>query len=119
MIKSRTTTDTLRRLEERLLDPAIRCSADEVCKLLADDFVEFGSSGAIYDKSSIIADLMQEAGVNKTFTVIDFQARELAPTIVLVTYKIVETDTLRSSLWRFENDNWQMTFHQGTPAKSD
>ena len=35
----------LRRLEERLLQPEVRQSAEAVADLLADDFIEFGSSG--------------------------------------------------------------------------
>jgi hypothetical protein len=39
---------TLRRLEEQLLDASVRASADQVAALIAEDFVEFGSSGVGY-----------------------------------------------------------------------
>lgn len=26
---------------------------------------------------------------------------------------------LRTSLWRYENDEWMMFFHQGTPIEND
>lgn len=109
--------EKLRNLEERLLDPDIRQSSAEVGKLLADEFVEFGSSGTIYDKRSIIADLKQNPGNDKPFTISNFKAHELSPTVALVTYRIVETNTLRSSIWRRKNDAWEMLFHQGTRAE--
>jgi hypothetical protein len=34
----------IRQLEERLLRPEVRVSADQVGDLLADDFIEFGTS---------------------------------------------------------------------------
>jgi hypothetical protein len=36
----------VRTLEKQLLDPDTRASADQVDRLIADDFVEFGSSGS-------------------------------------------------------------------------
>lgn len=38
--------DMLRRLEHRLLQPQVRKSATALQELLADEFVEFGSSGS-------------------------------------------------------------------------
>ena len=47
----------LRRLEERLLQPEVRQSAEAVADLLADDFIEFGSSGQVFNKQQIIEGL--------------------------------------------------------------
>jgi hypothetical protein len=44
----------LRDLEEQLLKPEVRTSRDRVGYLLADDFIEFGSSGRIFDKRGVI-----------------------------------------------------------------
>ena len=44
-----------RRLEERLLQPEVRQSAEAVADLLADDFIEFGSSGQVFNKQQIIS----------------------------------------------------------------
>jgi hypothetical protein len=44
----------LHALETRLLDPDVRASASKLDEFLADDFMEFGSSGHVYDKSSMI-----------------------------------------------------------------
>jgi hypothetical protein len=102
-----------RDLEQRLLLPTVRASPDEVATLLADEFIEFGSSGRIYDKQQIIPLLQQEQGTTQC-TLADFSARRLAVDVVLVTYCVVESRTIRSSIWRSINGRWQMVFHQGT-----
>jgi len=117
--------DVLRRLEEQLLQPEIRRSADQVSYLLADEFVEFGSSGRVFDKAQIIASLQQEKEQAAQRTIDDFSVKWLTPEIALLAYRLVvrrgaseeETHTLRSSIWKLIDGRWQMIFHQGTPAK--
>ncbi len=112
----------LRDLEERLLQPEVRHSPDELDRLLADEFVEFGSSGTVYDKQSIIDSLGEESGVR--ITISDFKAISLAADVAFVTYRAVfHSDTsesthhsLRSSLWKLTEGSWQVVFHQGTPT---
>jgi hypothetical protein len=52
--------DHFRNLEERLLRPAVRRSPDEADKLLAMDFIEFGSSGAVSNRQQIVDRLATE-----------------------------------------------------------
>jgi Domain of unknown function (DUF4440) len=54
------TVALIRRLEDALLVPEVRKSAAQIAALLADEFVEIGSSGRIYDKDQIIGQLQQE-----------------------------------------------------------
>jgi hypothetical protein len=97
----------LRRLEEELLNPEFRRSPDQVGALLSDDFVEFGSSGGVYNKQQVIEALEQEG-----------------PGVILVTYRTIQEggpettqkSRLRSSIWKLIEDRWQMVFHQGTPS---
>jgi hypothetical protein len=104
----------IRELEERLLLPEVRSSADQVAALLGDDFIEFGSSGGIYNKQQIIELLQHEQSPGRHLTIRDFRARQLASEVILVTYRSVESQTIRSSIWQFRSARWQMTFHQGT-----
>jgi len=46
--------ELVRGLEEQLLRPDVRRSPTAVAELLADEFVEFGSSGRVLDKRQII-----------------------------------------------------------------
>jgi hypothetical protein len=103
-------------LETSLHRRAVRNSPEAVGALLADDFVEFGLSGRILDKVEII-ELLRMDKDNGPVAVKDFVARQLSPTVVLVTYTAVwpgRVVVLRSSIWSLNDGAWQMTFHQGT-----
>lgn len=115
---------TLQHLEERLLRPELRSSAKEVADLLADDFIEFGRSGRIYDKPQTVEALASEVpgfGLAERLAS-HFHASQLAEGVVLLTYRSVRRETgnmahsLRSSIWAWRKGRWQMVFHQGTPA---
>lgn len=114
-------TKTIHQLELSLLTPEVRSSFDKLNSLLADDFMEFGSSGLIYDKKEILERLPLNTE-KVEFIVSDFVARQLSEDVVLTTFKteriINDTEkmtSLRSSLWKKINGSWQMFFHQGTP----
>jgi hypothetical protein len=111
----------LRRLEEQLLQIDFRRNRNAVFELLADDFQVFGSFGRIWNREQILDLLETEPPFNATLQ--DFQARELATGVVLVTYKLTvqrlqaeDAVFLRSSIWIMRDTRWQMLFHQGTAA---
>ncbi|BCM84008.1 DUF4440 domain-containing protein [Methylobacterium indicum] len=116
--------DLVRGLEERLHDPAIRSSPDKVAALLADDFLEFGRSGAAYGKDEIVRRLATEQGRERSELIAyGYELRILSAGVVLLTYRTVrkvegapDLHTLRSSVWKLIDGNWQMAFHQGTPT---
>ncbi len=117
-------TGFFRELEEQLLRPETRRSEDTIERLLADDFIEFGASGRVWDKAATIAGLKHERPAD--LRLLDFKALHLAATIVHVTYRVVrhgpaqgeQVHSLRSSVWRERDGGWQMVFHQGTPMPS-
>jgi hypothetical protein len=104
----------LQALEEQLLQPAIRADSDALTTLLADDFREFGSSGRIFTRAEIVAELATESP--RSISLSDFHCQPLTPEAALVTYRTTSaTNTdLRSSLWVLRDGRWQMLFHQGT-----
>lgn len=110
----------IRSLEERLLQSEVRRSAREVAALLADDFVEVGSSGRIFNKQQIIESLQHEPPVQRSL--LEFKASALAPDVILATYLAVRHNgpnepplySRRSSIWKWREGRWQMVFHQGT-----
>ncbi|SFN06564.1 hypothetical protein SAMN05192571_11434 [Pleomorphomonas diazotrophica] len=115
--------ELFRVLELKLHRPEVRRSPDAVRALLADEFIEFGSSGRIYDKASIIEALAGEPAAEAALIpdVLDFAACPIAPDVVLVTYRssrrpdgAAARTTLRSSIWKLTDGRWQMLFHQGT-----
>ncbi len=114
--------EQLRLLEERLLEPEVRRSVKELEILLADDFIEFGSSGRIYNKQQVIDGLLISPTVQ--ITIMDFEIKLLALGVVLATYRVIKRNnqggetnySLRSSIWKLHEGRWQMVFHQGTPS---
>jgi len=110
----------LREREEMHLRPDVRSSREAMCELLAEEFVEFGSSGRIHDRAAVIAALPGQAPFE--FRVDAFTARALAPEVALTTYRLSAWSgspdqarvTLRSSVWVRRAGRWQMVFHQGT-----
>ena len=112
----------LRRLEESLLDPAIRRDSAQVAGLLTEDFEEFGASGRVWTREQILDLLATEK--YEPPSVEEFRCHPVADGVVLVTYRTVRTDprsgertmTLRSSLWTEQSGRWRVRFHQGTRA---
>lgn len=106
----------IQQLELSLLDSPTRKSVDYLNKRIADEFVEFGASGNIYNKQDVLASLPLEK--ERKFTVEDFSVKALSPDVVLATYKIIGDDvpvaSLRSSIWKRVDGEWCMVFHQGT-----
>jgi hypothetical protein len=111
-----------RALEERLMRPDIRRSAEDVAALLGDGFVEFGASGAIYGMQQVVDGLRREEPAERSCT--ELRVRMLSDEIALVTYRALRRDpvsgrerhSLRSSIWQTDGGAWRMIFHQGTPT---
>lgn len=106
----------LRALEESLLLADVRKSA-QLVTLLADDFVEFGSSGKVYSRADLVALLQAESPSVQTTS--DFRVVRLGPDAALLTYRIhlhgdPPAHSLRCSVWRRGSTGWRMVFHQGT-----
>ena len=104
----------LQLLEESLLKADVRESKDKLAEILADGFIEIGSSGQMFSKEECL-----EYGVSKAVMVMDnFEMTILAENVVLTTYfvenKTSGKNSLRSSIWKFIDNRWQMFFHQGT-----
>ena len=109
----------LRSLEEQLLKPQLRRNPDLLSHYLADDFREFGSSGRIFHKADIVAELKAESP--RTITMDHFHCSLLTHEIAQLTYRSTVTSyrqlpvhANRSSLWIHRDGRWQMLFHQGT-----
>lgn len=105
------------KLELSLLQSDVRKSPEKLNELIADNFVEFGCSGRIYNKREVISGLADEAPLE--FSVENFSTSKLSESVVLATYKATSfLDTsLRSSIWKKHEGKWQMVFHQGTICK--
>ncbi|MGY1633019.1 DUF4440 domain-containing protein [Geodermatophilus sp. SYSU D01186] len=100
--------------ERLLLRPDVRADPHEVEGLLHPDFQEFGASGRVWDRATIIDALVADPAVPGAAE--GFAPVRLAEDVVLLTYRVRgEPGSLRSSLWvRDAAAGWQLRFHQGT-----
>jgi hypothetical protein len=101
-------------LELRLQSPSARKDPQATAGLLSADFREFGASGRVWDRATILAELAAETPYEIVSE--NFECRRLSTELALLTY-IATTPTrksLRASLWRLEGDKWRIFFHQGT-----
>lgn len=115
-----TLAEQLLALEKKLVDPDLRRTPEKLAPLLANDFIEFGSSGHAYDKQRVLFLLRKQAPAR--LLIEEFRMIPLSDSAALVTYRAGSDSTrttaarysLRSSLWVLRQGAWQMLFHQGT-----
>ena len=107
-------------LEQLLVQPATRLSAELLNLYLADDFNEIAATGRCFGKADVLERLPTETP--PVITQQDFTCRVLADGLAQLTYRAtiqrVEDNSpsysVRSSIYRFDGEHWQMIFHQGT-----
>jgi len=109
-------------LEKDLLKPETRNSSEKISKLLSDDFIEFSSSGSIYNynKGDIFDNDSNSFEIK--WEIKEFTIKQLSNDCILATYKVIKHSelsenmkySLRSSIWKLFNGTWKMIFHQGT-----
>lgn len=89
---------------------------DALNQHLAEDFIEYGSSGTIYTKQDQLGAWREKASIT-SHSVSNFAINPLSVEIILATYETKRNDgriSLRSSIWKLNDAHWQMIFHQGT-----
>ena len=100
-------------LEVSLHTSEVRNSREKLDSLLSDDFMEIGASGATYRKEQVINSLLKEAP--SEIHAKDFEFRKLSNDLSQLIYRSESTRrAIRSSIWRLEDGQWRMLFHQGT-----
>lgn len=109
-------------LEEKLFKPEIRKSAEKISEILSEDFIEFCSSGSMYNynKGDIFDNDIDSSEIK--WEVKEFAIKQLSTDCILATYKLIKHSelnesmkySLRSSIWKLFDGTWKMIFHQGT-----
>lgn len=110
-------------LEKSLLTDEVRTSTEAINNLLHDNFIEFTQSGTSYTKKEALEGLSDSSIIQLEAE--SFDGRFLGNDLVQITFHSTtrnlemssEKHALRSSLWKFEDNRWQMIFHQGTKKK--
>jgi hypothetical protein len=108
----------LKCFEDFFAMPADCSRIENIDELFSDNFIEIGCSGKKYNKEETLQAI--KSGNTSEITLTDFSITPLAEGIYLLTYKAVKHESLkeqvsfRSSVWKLENNKWQIIFHQGT-----
>jgi hypothetical protein len=110
--------EELQQLEGVLSSVAV--TVEVLSRLLADECVEFGASGLRYNKQQILGAIKSRRRGEGDVMLSEFEVDDLGPGVVLVTYRALRLANLtpvcswRSSIWRNEDGQWRLVFHQGT-----
>jgi len=106
-------------LEEKVLDAVTRGDRQEVDLLLAPEFFEFGCSGKVWTRESVLESLNGEKSPRPITS--DFKGHRLSENIIQITFNTQTSEAtgdnskvLRSSIWKRDSGQWRMIFHQGT-----
>lgn len=80
--------------------------------MLVEEFEEYGSSGKVYQKPGVIADL----DTSEDYGLSEFKFHDLSIGVTLMKYLLIVSGQLarRSSIWVCENGRWQLLHHQAT-----
>lgn len=113
----------LRHLERSLHRPTVRRDSSKIRELLHESFVEFGYSGASYDRDRVI-DFMASDEVGYQILSRNFELTSLGTRTALLTYMSARVDehgevsryARRASVWVLTPAGWKLRFHQGTPT---
>ncbi len=109
-------------VEQALWQAATSYDHAVMARTMADDFIEFGRSGAFYTRAEMLA--APNAAQDVQAVLHDIAVRPLSTDLALVTY-VSEVRypagtewSNRSSVWDRASGAWQVRFHQGTPCEA-
>lgn len=106
-------------LELELQSKDVRKNIKRLAEILHDDFYEIGSSGTLYSKKDILERLPKSEYVEMQSN--NFEGNFIKDDVLLLKYdlqifsgKELSSNSKRTSIWKLENNCWQMFFHQST-----
>ncbi|BFM09403.1 DUF4440 domain-containing protein [Halioxenophilus aromaticivorans] len=110
-------------LEVELHHGGLQCSRTRVDNLLHSDFYEVSRSGVRYERAFVVDVLGGQDSAPKSVAD-EFELQQITSENVLLTYRTARINAqgelidhaLRCSLWTHKNGQWQLRYHQGTPA---
>jgi hypothetical protein len=87
-----------------------------------DEFIEFGKSGHIFDKRSIV-EYLSNLEADRDIDILSFEIKNISENLLIANYisyeKGIKTKALRTSIWKKEYSDWKLYFHQGTETELD
>ncbi|HEY3980897.1 MAG TPA: DUF4440 domain-containing protein [Streptosporangiaceae bacterium] len=108
-------------LERELQTPECRRDRARVMALLADDFIEVGASGRVWDRARTLDLLGAESPAGAESPTAVIEVRDLTGRIIADGLVMAHWDSARggrrarrTSLWRRDAAGWRLVHHQGT-----
>lgn len=107
--------------EQALLQTDWNTYPDSIDEFLAVEFEEINSNGKVTARQDVVNWLLHKDNtVQWTFK--DFRVRVLTDEIVLAIYSARSSanldgnfkDSIRTSIWHYQDGQWKMVFHQAT-----
>lgn len=100
--------------ELTLLEVNIRRDGTSSQALLHDNFREFGASGRVWDRQSILQAMARDS--RERIVAEDIRPVRLGPDTVMLTYTARRAGeaSLRTSVWVRVDSGWRLLHHQGT-----
>jgi hypothetical protein len=117
-----TITDQIKRLELKLLHSDMKVSPSLLDTLLANEFEEIGDNGTVNARQDV-ADWLLNKNAQDRWLLSDFRIKRLSADLVLAIYhakkvadqrNVVSQGSVRSSIWKYNTQGWQMIFHQAS-----
>jgi len=116
--------DELRSHEMALHQYGTRSDVEKLKLLLHREFIEIGYSGKTYDYQSVINSLVSASPPNYEIWSQNYEYTRYASNVVQIRYLsahesvdgTLSRHAKRTSIWVKEAKQWQMKFHQATPA---
>ncbi len=97
-------------------------SIQNLDKRIHDEFREFGKSGMLFKKSSIV-EFLSNLDTDRDIEIIDFGIKKINDDLIMANYISNEKDlgihALRTSVWVKDGVDWKIYFHQGTVTEAE
>lgn len=122
-INVETVLEDLKKREPIFHRPEFGTTRSDFEEMTVDDYWEIGASGKRYDREECVQTMVtryQDPNYikNDIWETKDFECRPLSDYIYLLTYTLIQGSerrvTKRSTIWKNENGQWLILYHQGT-----
>ena len=110
--------DKILELENSLFKLEYMSNREYLDNIISDNYKELGKSGILFNKEDVVNDLLTQQQ-DRDIKIYDFSGEELSKDLWIVHYITYSDDNkvYRTSIWKNENDNFKILFHQASVLK--
>ena len=120
-MKSHDIAECIQQLELKLLQHDWTENPESIDQLLSADFEEIDTNGIVHSRNDVIQWLLHKDKAIR-WSLVNFRIKLLTHDCVLAIYTAskhhdpayIRNESIRSSIWRYQDQQWKMTFHQAS-----